>query len=66
MQSPPLTASEIAAVLARGVERLEEFGVPHERAIEAVAAEHSANRERVAHLLDSYGYASRDGALVLV
>jgi hypothetical protein len=65
LHGPPLTQSEIAALLARGVERLEELGVPHERAVEAVAAEHNVPGERVARLLGNYGYASRDQALVL-
>ena len=65
MHGPPLTPSEIAALLARGVERLEELGVTHDRAVEAVAAEHGVPGERAAHLLDNYGYASRDRALVL-
>lgn len=65
MQGPPRTQSEIVALLARGVERLEELGVPNARAVEAVAAGHGVASERIAHLLDSYGYASRDQALVL-
>jgi hypothetical protein len=65
MQSPPRTPSEIAALLARGVERLEALGVPHDRAVGAVAAEHHVASGRVAHLLDTYGYTSRDQALVL-
>lgn len=66
MFGPSRTPSEIAAVLARGVERLEELGVSGDRAVEAVAAEHGVASERVAHLLDRYGYVSRDEALVLV
>jgi hypothetical protein len=65
MHGPPLTPSEIAAHLARGVECLEALGVPHDRAIEAVAAEHNVPSERVADLLGTCGYASRDQALVL-
>lgn len=65
MHGPPRTPSEIAALLARGVERLEALGVAHNRAVEAIAAEHGLPGERVAHLLDNYGYASRDEALVL-
>ncbi len=65
MQSPPHTPTEIVAYLARGVERLEALGVPRDRAVEAVAAEHGVPGERVAHLLDNHGYASRDRALVL-
>jgi hypothetical protein len=65
MHGPPHTPSEIAALLARGVERLEALGVPHDRAVEAIAAEHGVASERVAHLLDSYGYVSRDEAPVL-
>lgn len=65
MHGPPLTPSEIAALLARGVERLEELGVPHDRAVEVVAAEHGVPSERVAYLLDNHGCASRDRALVL-
>lgn len=65
MHGPPHTPSEIAALLARGVERLEALGVHHDRAVEAVAAEHGVPGERVAHLLDTYGYADRDQAPVL-
>jgi hypothetical protein len=65
MQSPPLAPSEIAALLARGVERLEALGVPPVRAVEAVAAEHGVPGERVAYLLNTYGYTSRDQAPVL-
>lgn len=65
MNGPTHTPSEIAALLARGVERLEALGVPRDRAVEAVAAEHGVDSERVADLLDSCGHARRDRALVL-
>jgi len=52
MHSPPRTPSEIAALLARGVERLEALGVAHDRAVEAVASDHGVDPERLAHLLD--------------
>lgn len=65
MHGPPHTPAEIAALLNRGVERLKALGVPHDRAVEAIAAQHGVAAERVAHLLDAYGFASRDEAPVL-
>ena len=65
MQGPPRTPPEIAALLARGAERLEALGVMHDRAVEEVATEHGVASERVEQLLARYGYASRKEAVML-
>ena len=64
MHGPPRTPSEIAALLARGVERLEALGVMHDRAVEQVATDHDVASERVGQLLAHYGYAAHEEAVV--
>ena len=51
MQGPPLTPSEITAILDRAVRRLEDLGIDRAAAIPVVARRYSTTPERVAVLL---------------
>jgi succinate dehydrogenase/fumarate reductase flavoprotein subunit len=51
MHGPQLTRHELATTLRRAVERFERLGVPHEHAINAVAADRDVSPAHVKNIL---------------